>query len=282
MPANSLSRRVLKKIFFPLLNERSYRVIQGTAKAWDILTGSWYEPELDLVPFTVRPGDTVLDIGANYGFYSFHLSRAVGPSGRVYAFEPVPFTHATLALVAKILQFKNVEIVPKGCSDRNGIVSFTLPVQHSGPLSAGLAHLGQRNNERSGKGTHFPYEKTREILCDVIALDDFLPKLRILSFIKCDIEGAELLAFRGAERMIREHRPTVLCEINPWFLEGFGIQLQELVEFFFEKGYQLYRYVGQNKRGKLKVTTPEEVVEDNFLFVHPQRLDRLIPLLDSS
>jgi len=100
MGANSLARRLLKKVLFPFLDKRGYQLIQCVAKAWDIRTGSWSEPELDLIPFAVQKGESVLDIGANYGLYTYHLSRAVGPSGRVYAFEPVPFTTATLRLVS--------------------------------------------------------------------------------------------------------------------------------------------------------------------------------------
>lgn len=83
----------------------------------------------------------MLDIGANYGLYTYHLSRAVGPSGRVYAFEPVPFTSATLRLVSRILHLGNVELIPKGCGDRAAKVPFTLPIQASGAISAGLAHI---------------------------------------------------------------------------------------------------------------------------------------------
>jgi len=282
MPADSQARRLLKRVLFPVLNEKSYRLIQCVAKAWDIRTGSWSEPELDLVPLAVQSGDTVLDIGANYGLYSYHLSRAVGPSGRVYAFEPVPFTSSTFRLVSKILCFRNVELVPKGCSDQEGKVAFTLPIQGSGPMSAGLAHIHRRNNEREGRGIHFPYEKTQEVWCEVVKVDDFLPDLSNLSFIKCDIEGAEFLAFRGAQKTIERHSPTVLCEINPWFLEGFGIELKELLDFFLEKGYQMYHYENPNGRGQLKSVTAQEVVENNYLFVHPSRFERLRPLLGQS
>ena len=278
MSADSLFRRLLKKALFPVLNQQSYQLLQCAAKAWDIRTGAWSEPELDLIHPAVSAGDTVLDIGANYGLYSYHLSRAVGPSGRVYAFEPVPFTGDTLEWVGKLLGFRNVELVRKGCSDSNGRMLFTLPLQSTGPLSAGLAHLAQRNNEREGKTTHFPFQKTEEIQCEVVALDRFLPSTRNLSFIKCDIEGAELLAFRGAQKIISQHRPTVLCEINPWFLEGFGFRLQELLDFFFSRDYRLFRYEKKKERGGLNVTAPEDVVEDNYLFLHPSREERFRPL----
>lgn len=280
MGANSLGRRLLKRLLFPFLNERNYQFLQCLAKAWDIRRGSWSEPELDLIPFAVRSGESALDVGANYGLYSYHLSRAVGPSGRVYAFEPVPFTAATFRLVSKLLRFRNVEFVPKGCSDQAGRIAFTLPVQSSGAISAGLAHIARRDNERPGKDLHFKYENTDEVWCDVIVLDEFLPELSNLSFIKSDIEGADLLALRGAEKLIRRRWPTVVCEINPWFLEGFGIKLEELVEFFFDKGYGMYRYEIDGERKLLRAIAVEDVVEDNYLFVHPSRRDRFASLLE--
>lgn len=279
MAANSFFRRALKKLLFPLLAQRNYCFIQAAAKAWDIRTGGWSEPELHLIPLAVRPGDTALDIGANYGLYCHGLSHAVGKKGKVYAFEPVPFTAQTLGLVSKILRLENVEIIPKGCSDHPGKVSFTLPVQGSGPLSTGQAHMGNRNNERQGKQIHFPYSKTDEVLCEVVVLDDFLPALKNLSFIKCDIEGAELMAFRGAENLIQRNLPTVLCEINPWFLEGFQIGLAELLDFFFKKGYQIYHYEEAKGKEILREVGLKEVVEDNYLFIHPSREAPLAPLI---
>lgn len=278
MGANSLGRRLLKRLLFPFLREQNYQFLQCLAKAWDIRRGSWSEPELDLISFAVRSGESALDIGANYGLYSYHLSRAVGPSGRVYAFEPVPFTAATFRLVSKLLRFRNVEFVPKGCGDHAGRIAFTLPVQSSGAISAGLAHIALRDNERPGRNRHFQYERTDQIWCDVIVLDDFLPELSNLSFIKSDIEGADLLALRGAEELIRRHRPIVVCEINPWFLEGFGIKLEELMGFFFEKGYGVYQYKVDGQRKRLRAVAVEDIVEDNYVFVHSQRRDRFASL----
>lgn len=283
MGANSLARRIVKRALYPLLNERSYRVLQGMSKAWDIYRGDWSEPELELIPYAVRPGETALDIGANYGLYCYHLSRALGEGGRVYAFEPIPFTVSTLRLVIRLLGLQNIEVIEKGCSDQNGAVSFTLPIQDSGAISAGLAHIQTRYDERPGKEIHFKYQKTSSVVCEVVRLDDFLPGHAEISFVKCDIEGAELLALRGAEKLIERWAPTIVCEINPWFLEGFGISLGELLEFFAKRGYAMYRYdpIPSGAR-KLKAIAPEEVVEDNYVFLHPRRKERLAPLLSDT
>ncbi len=279
MPANSLVRRFFKRILHPILTERNYQLIQAMAMAWDIRTGSLSEPEIDLIAFAVQPGESVLDIGANYGLYCYHLSRAVGELGRVYAFEPVPFTNTTLRIIAKILQFKNVEIVPKGCSDRTEKMAFRVPIASSGTISAGQSHIAQRNDDRDGKETQVRWKETKEVWCETIALDEFLPPLKDLSLIKCDIEGAELFAFRGGQKIIEQHYPSVICEINPWYLEGFGIRLEELTQFFFMLGYSLYRYETVADQKWLRLTQVEEVVEDNYVFIHPSRRDRFVSLL---
>ncbi len=280
MSANSVVRRLAKQILYPLVNARTYKYFQGVSKAWDIRTGSWSEPELDLIPYAVRAGETVLDIGANYGVYSYHLSQAVGPSGQVYAFEPVPFTYETLRLVAKILRFRNVELIKKGCGERSAQITFAVPMQTSGAFAAGQAYVGDRNDERPGREEQVRWNEIESIVCDVVALDEFLPRMSELSFIKCDIEGAELFAFRGAEKLIATHLPSVVCEINPWFLEGFGIRLEELANFFFDRGYSLYFYWIENQIKRLKRIELKDVVEDNYIFIHPERHNRFASLLN--
>lgn len=279
MGANSAARRLVKKALYPVLNEHTYKYVQAASKAWDIRSGKWSEPEIDLVRHAVSRGDTALDVGANYGLYSYHLDRAVGSRGRVFAFEPVPFTFATLKAVARLLNFRRVTLVEKGCSDRAGEIAFTVPVQASGALAAGQAYIGGRDDEREGRERQVRWAATRDVRAEVVALDEFLPRVERLSLVKCDIEGAELLAFRGAERLIREHLPTVICEINPWFLEGFGIALGDLLGFFSGKGYRLYFYETRDGRRRLREVAPGEVVEDNYVFIHPSRLARFEPLL---
>ena len=279
MGANSSIRRLVKKALYPVIDEREYRYMQAMAMAWDIRLGRWSEPELDLIPYAARPGDTVLDLGANYGMYSYHLSRAVRPTGRVFAFEPVPFTAATLSLVSRLLRFRNVELIAKGCSDSTGIVTFKVPVQDLGMFSAGLAYIGQRNDDRVGKETQVRWRGTCDVSCEIIAIDEFLPELNNLSFIKCDVEGSELFAFRGAVQTIDRNRPTVLCEINPWYLEGFGVTISELTRFFFDRRYQLYHYGQVRGRNRLYPLAVADIVEDNYVFVHPDRIQVFAPLL---
>lgn len=277
MGANSAARRLVKTALYPVLNEHTYVYLQALAKAWDIRSGKWSEPELELLPRAVRPGETALDVGANYGLYSHHLSRLGGV--RVYAFEPVPFTFRTLRMVARLLRFRGVELVEKGCSDRAGRVTFTVPVQASGAVAAGQAYIGGRDDTREGREGQVRWAGTRDVTAEVVALDEFLPEDARVTLFKCDIEGAELLAFRGAARTIGRDLPTVICEINPWFLEGFQLRLEDLLGFFEERGYRLYHYRDEGGGGRLREVAASEVVEDNYVFVHPSRRERFAGLM---
>jgi FkbM family methyltransferase len=278
--ANSAVRKLAKTLLYPLTNEKTYKYVQAASKALDIRKGNWSEPELDLVKMGLREGETALDIGANFGIYAHFMSKAVGRSGKVYSFEPVPFTFKTLEIVAKLLGFShNTELIEKGCSNENGTIKFSVPLQESGAFSTGQAYIGGRNDEREGKEKQVHWGETKEVEAAIVRLDDFLPEIRELPMIKADIEGAELLCFRGAEKLILKHLPTVICEINPWFLEGFNIKLEELTGFFFEKGYKLYFYTEKDGKKILQETAVENVVEDNFVFLHPSRTERFSELL---
>jgi FkbM family methyltransferase len=270
---------MVKRVVGPLLDEDRYSYIQCAAKAWDIWRGTWSEPELDVARAAVRTGDVVLDVGANFGLYSYHLSRAVGPAGRVYAFEPVPFTNKTLRRVARVLSLDNVEVVAKGCSDTNERITFSVPLAPMGTLSAGMAFIGTRSHEHDGKETQVRWHATREFVGEVVRLDDFLPEQHDVSFFKIDIEGAEPMAFAGAMRLLERHRPTLVVEINPFYLRGFGKTLPDLIDPLFALDYRMYRY-DDTRRGLVDVSRPD-VVEDNYVFVHPRRRDRLVGILPS-
>lgn len=266
-------RKIAKRLLYPLLGERFYRRAQALAMASDIRRGKFWEPEIELIPAAVRPGECVLDLGANYGMYCYYLSQAVGETGKVFAFEPVPFTFDTLRMIAKRLRLQNVKLVPKGVSDRNAQISFSVPLQGSGAIAAGQAYIGSRNDDHPGKQEQVRWKATKSVLSEVVALDDFLPPVEDLSFIKADIEGAEYFAFRGAEKLIDRHQPSVLCEINPWFLDGFGIELAELMTFFSRRGYLMYRYEHDQNRLR-RIDAMNGVIEDNYFFIPPRRRDR--------
>ena len=283
MGANSSLRRAAKRLLRPLTNDFVYSRLQAVAMAWDIRSGNWREPELKLLPYALRPGETALDIGANFGVYCYHLSRAVGPKGKVFGFEPIPFTFAVLSKVRGLLGLRNVQLFNYGCSNSAGQVTFSVPLQDSGGVSAGQAHIGTRNDEHAGKEKQVRWKATREVPATLIKLDDFLSAFQIgeLALIKCDTEGAEFMVFQGASALLDRFLPTVILEINPWFLEGFGIRLEQLLELFLRRGYEMYR-LKEDGGDRLEPVQPDQVVEDNYVFIHPRFKERFAGLMKST
>lgn len=278
MAANSLPRRVVKRLIAPVLTESTYSLFQAVAMGWDIRRGTWWEPELELIDRVVREGDTVVDIGANYGLWAYHASRAVGRAGKVYSYEPIPFTARTFRLIGRALGFLgNVELVNKGVGEKAGTIEFTVPVQDGVAISAGLVHMEGRRDARPGKEIHARFEKTKNVACEVVTIDEHLAGVERVTLLKCDIEGADLYAMRGARRLLETQKPVVIIEITPWFLEGFGFTVADVYGFFEELGYRCYHY---DDGGRLTVAPLDRIVEDNWVFVHPdtsQRLRSIMP-----
>jgi FkbM family methyltransferase len=266
MAADSSARRIVKRILGPVIPRSMYQRIQAHSVARDISNGQFEEPEVAVGVAAVRSGETALDLGANYGMYSVPLSRAVGASGRVIAYEPVPFTAGTLGDVLSRLRIGNVEIRERGCGVEPGPVTFLVPLQSGGVYIAGLAHAAGRHvGSRSGR--------TAKVICRVVRIDDDIDGSEPVTLIKADIEGMELQAFQGAVRLIERHHPTVICEVTPRFLEDFGASVAELVGFFAEREYGVFEWHGQDTRMVERLDIAE-MGDSNYVFIHWSRRDR--------
>lgn len=200
-------------------------------------------------------GATVLDIGANKGIYSFWLARAVGPGGRVMAFEPQPEMVDYIARRRTQFGWRNVDIVNVALSDSHG--SAQLSRQKIGDGSASLSRP-------SGETISVPTTK----------LDD-LPDITGVKFIKCDVEGHEPKVFAGAERTIRTFRPVIQFEASP-------PDDRQLFDFFADLGYSGVMLLG---RRYLPPTNPDRIPHyklglaghRDFLFFPPEAIGTIIP-----
>jgi FkbM family methyltransferase len=146
---------------------------------------------------TLRPGTTVLDVGAHKGAYTWWLRRAVGASGRVVAFEPQPLLVHRLREVAA--PWPNVRVEWLALSSRNGELELHIPKGGPSPV----ATLEPR------AGADFD-----NVTVPVTTLDDYaaVHDIGSVGFIKVDVEGHELEFFRGAEQLLRRDRPLLLFE----------------------------------------------------------------------
>ena len=128
---------------------------------------------------------TVVDIGANIGWYSINIAKTY-PDCQVYAFEPIPKTYAFLERNIMLNSTNNIHSYPFGLSNERKDLTFYFYPEGSGNASS--ANLSDRADAEL-------------ITCHVEPLDDFVQSRGLsVDFIKCDIEGAELFAFRGGAK----------------------------------------------------------------------------------
>jgi FkbM family methyltransferase len=248
---NSRIRRVLKPLLFKILGKTGYKYAQWYGKMRDIKYRLVEEKEMQLLPHLISPGDAVIDIGANYAYYTDRLSGLVGEKGKVYAFEPIPFTHKICSMIVRSRKLKNVKLFNKGVSDKNESLTFKVPRLAFGGISAGQAHIAGRNHETSEKKNYYNFADEEEVVCQVVALDSFLKDETIspLRFVKIDIEGAEYYALQGMEKIILSEMPVILIEVQPYFLKGFGISEAEFKSYIKNTlGYNIYHYNAETQK----------------------------------
>ena len=169
-----------------------------------VLRGRYETEELELVRRHIRPGDTVLDIGGNIGFFAINMAAMVGDGGKVYTFEPS-------ARMADLLERSVAE------NDFAGRVSVARAAVADQPGRLGLFVSDDLLN-LSGSflvRSEVPPDAPGKIVEVPVVQLDSEPIRRPVTFIKIDVEGAEPLALRGARRILTEDRPTILSELNP-------------------------------------------------------------------
>lgn len=164
------------------------------------------EPELSVVKYLVKPGDTVIDIGANIGVYTKILSELVGPNGCVYSLEPFPPTFELLCYNIKKLCLDNVEPENIAVSDSESIVTMALPYDGSGAETHYRACIVANPEETSRT-------EVRNVRATTID-SRFLSESGTISFIKCDVEGHELACVKGALKFLVQSQAACLIEVT--------------------------------------------------------------------
>jgi FkbM family methyltransferase len=184
-----------------------------------------YEAELIFLERALSPGKTFVDVGANLGIYALAASKIVGPSGRVIAFEPSQQTFFLLNGNVAMNNSTNVQIYPAAISDKAG--------------EALLYHGADPGQNSLGRDPALEPEG-EQVMTE--SLDNALSAASVerVDLIKMDVEGAEELVVRGANKVITSHRPTIILEINQEASARLGLsprgawdQLQSLGYKFF-------------------------------------------------
>lgn len=186
-------------------------------------------PEAALLSNSLQESDILVDVGAHSGAWSVALSSLV-PNGKVYAFEALPYYARVLRKTLKILGKNNVEVVGKPVLDESKPVHIVWRSSAGNHLT-GLTHL-------KGKGE----SENDTVIIDGITLDEFFSGSQSrIRFIKMDTEGAEFLALKGAQQILRESRPLLYIELNEEYCQRYGHSVKDVIDFFSEHSYRGYQ-----------------------------------------
>jgi FkbM family methyltransferase len=167
-------------------------------------TGAWEMPFTEFVARTVKPGMRVLDVGANFGYYSLLMSELVGHRGRCFAFEPN-------VAIAELLQ---QSLSVNGFQRRSQVFELALTDAARGPMQFFIPHAEPKNARLQAEVPEWLLTQGRCVEVPTGSLDELSGELGSVDFIKIDAEGAELDILKGARRLLESQRPDLVVEVN--------------------------------------------------------------------
>ncbi len=235
-------------------------VAQG-AIAEEVCRDGAFEPhEIRLVLRLLGPGQTFLDIGANVGLFALAAAKRF-PDARVIAFEPSASTFRTLEWNLRLNALPNVRAVRAALADYVGEAQMHL----NAPGKDGLNTLGEP--------THPACRVVSTETVPVTTLDTFLAAegVQRVHVIKVDVEGAELLVFRGARALLEsDAAPILFYEGSPLATAGFGYEPPAITRLLQGCGYRLFALSEED--GRLVALTTEQPRSAMTLAVKPEHV----------
>ena len=216
-------KALIHKVLYRTLPLEGYlRAVSRLFFLWQRLGIGRYAPATEYVyhlPQLVRPGDTAIDIGANLGYYARTISRLAGPAGKVYAVEPVAPIRKVLS--RNLRRCGNTEIIPYALGTENKPIT--------------MANDSARETGYFGTGQNFVNDGGQKAAAEFTAQmrrgSELFGKLECLDFVKCDIEGYEVVVMNEMRPLLEKFRPTVLIETG-------GANRPQIVALFTELGYR--------------------------------------------
>jgi len=205
--------------------------------AYERYKGIWDADHLEALAKLVRPGATVIDVGANVGFYTRRFAEWVRPGGEVIAIEPEEVNFASLKRVIARRGLVNVLGVQAVASESAGSLYLQKnpfhPADHRIAEAASVAANGRRDGS---------CVKVKAVTIDGVLRERGWPKV---SLIKIDVQGAEERVLRGAMGALRELRPAVFMEVDEAALRAMGSSAESVLELMVSCRYEPHRIVNR-------------------------------------
>ncbi len=196
-----------------------------------MVTGVWEQHYTDLVKRIVKPGDTFVDVGANFGYYSVLGGALVGSHGKVFSFEPSPRPFQLLKMSMKANGFLKPDdgnIFEYGVSDYIGEATFNFK---EGDFGGGSLFIPNARLEK---------ESFTEVTIKLSTLDVMLKDVQQIDFIKIDAEGSEVSVIKGMEGLIKRSPDLkILLEFYPKFIEK-HMEVGAFAKYLLDFGFNFY------------------------------------------
>jgi FkbM family methyltransferase len=232
----------------------------------ELMYSGFEETEMRFVEQLLRPGMTVLDIGAHHGLYTLLAAKRVGRRGRVIAFEPSPRELRRLAKHVRLNRCRNVDV--ESCALGN---------------ESGKAELFVVDGFRDWGNSLRPpavAEPTRKENVAVRRLDDLLAERGVerVDFIKLDAEGGELAVLQGARKLLQTApRPAILAEVEDVRTHPWGYAAREIMQLLASWNY---RWFGLSETGTLYPASPDcECYDANYVALPDERAEEYLGML---
>ncbi|MFZ1703077.1 MAG: FkbM family methyltransferase [Saprospiraceae bacterium] len=279
-PAGYLIGMLFSKFVYPIF-KKSLHVKKKTFFGLDIflalpsgldiylLGAKSHHSEIRLAKFLcchLKEKAVFYDIGGHVGYFSLLAAQLVGENGKIIGFEASP---ATFYYYQKnVSQDQKILAIEKAVSDHNGQLTFyEYPNLYSEYNSI---ETTQYEDEKWASSV-----KSKEVTVESVSLDDYVTTHGdIPDMIKIDVEGAELKVIKGANNILKNHKPLVIMEFIPpkiqdWDNDAHYLAVQEMLNL----GYEGFRILedGQVEKTLLNVEWLSRIDSDNLVFIHPQK-----------
>lgn len=208
------------------LGDRTTSWLHALRYYWVLHTREPNEVDMLLIPQLVNKGDVVIDIGANAADWTWRLSKQVGSSGKVFAFEADPYFANVTKKVIALLGLGNVSFFSFGLSDKAGIARLQIRTPDN-QRAIGTGHI----IEAFGTKNLDDRQTVRVRIAPLDKIPEVEPYIHSIRLIKCDVEGHELNVFKGALNILQFSRPIVIAEVGH---TEYQIDNEQQIFSFFE------------------------------------------------
>jgi FkbM family methyltransferase len=235
-----------RNYFYDRFYRGSIDVLQNTMyldpkDSMNLFINKIHEPyETELVSSIIEPGNVVLDIGANIGYYTLIFAKLVGQNGKVFAFEPEPTNFQLLEKNVSINGYSNVILEQKAVSNRNEKKKLYLDKENAG-----------MHRIYKPQFTNLDFVEV-----DTVFLDDYFSNYRgEIDFIKMDIEGSEITALEGMQKILqRLNNIKLLVGFDSSAIREYGYKPEQYIDLLMSNGFRVYFVNSRTKN--LEVVQP--------------------------